>query len=223
MKHSEIEDILPEKKLPPRKAGRPKQADVAALTDHIIAVARDLFYEEGFGHTTMDKIAVAAHISKKTLYKKFSSKAEIFAAMVKSSMDTWETGRASNPHIETKTLEEFIHHTVSVQVRASDSYEFKNLVRLIYAESNKFPNLAKLLADTSYEYRINFVAREIEKYAEIDGIPVRDPFSAAHVLRSMVAGATQAAQVQSDYWINEGRDAMIDRISEIFLASRASW
>jgi AcrR family transcriptional regulator len=49
---------------------------------HLIAAAADLFLHRGYHATTMDDIARAAGMSKKTVYQVFSSKAELFDALL---------------------------------------------------------------------------------------------------------------------------------------------
>lgn len=57
----------------------PKGADNLTL---ILDAARILFLERGFGATSMDAVAKHAGVSKATVYAYFSSKDELFAAMV---------------------------------------------------------------------------------------------------------------------------------------------
>ncbi|KUR77077.1 TetR/AcrR family transcriptional regulator [Novosphingobium sp. Fuku2-ISO-50] len=50
--------------------------------DHIIAVAADVFAEEGYGASSMSTIAARLGGSKATLYKYFSSKEHLFEAVM---------------------------------------------------------------------------------------------------------------------------------------------
>ncbi|HEX3073952.1 MAG TPA: TetR/AcrR family transcriptional regulator [Ignavibacteriales bacterium] len=52
--------------------------------DKIIEFSRDLFFKEGFYKTSMDDIARGLNMSKKTLYKHFSSKDDLVEACIKS-------------------------------------------------------------------------------------------------------------------------------------------
>lgn len=54
--------------------------------DHLLAVAKRTFTEKGFAATTMDDVAGAAGMSKKTLYKLFDSKTDLFRAMLSRSL-----------------------------------------------------------------------------------------------------------------------------------------
>lgn len=46
----------------------------------ILAAAQAIFLSEGFEHTSMDKVAASAGITKQTLYRYYSSKLELFEA-----------------------------------------------------------------------------------------------------------------------------------------------
>jgi AcrR family transcriptional regulator len=70
--------------LPPRsqKAGRPTQEVAAQLSDHIIEAALTEFGERGVERTTMDMIASAARVSKRTLYGRFGSKRDLILSAI---------------------------------------------------------------------------------------------------------------------------------------------
>lgn len=51
--------------------------------ERIVAAARVLFYRDGIHATGVDQLADHAHVSKRTLYKHFSSKDEVVAAYLR--------------------------------------------------------------------------------------------------------------------------------------------
>lgn len=55
------------------KLGRPTEADIL----HIAQVALDLFERKGFDSVTMDDVANAASVSRRTLFRHFPSKADL--------------------------------------------------------------------------------------------------------------------------------------------------
>lgn len=58
---------------PPTRRGRPKEADPAAVA----AIALALFAQHGLEGVTMDDVAAAADISRRTLFRMFPSKADL--------------------------------------------------------------------------------------------------------------------------------------------------
>jgi AcrR family transcriptional regulator len=62
--------------------GRPRQMLEAERRRQLIAAAADLFLHRGYHATTMDDVARCAGMSKKTVYQVFSSKSELFDALL---------------------------------------------------------------------------------------------------------------------------------------------
>jgi AcrR family transcriptional regulator len=62
--------------------GRPRHMPEVDRRRHLIAAAADLFLHRGYHATTMDDIARAAGMSKKTVYQVFSSKSELFEGLL---------------------------------------------------------------------------------------------------------------------------------------------
>lgn len=97
--------------LPPRapKGGRPTQEIAAQLGTHILEVALEQFIAHGAGGITMDAIASAAKISKRTLYSRFRSKTELVRSAVEHGV-----GRLISPIVALTpcgTLRERLFHT----------------------------------------------------------------------------------------------------------------
>src|SRR3712207_1024746 len=66
--------------------------------DVLLAIAREVFLEHGFGGATMDLVAARARISKQTLYRQYASKDLLYAAVVRDWVDRGHD--AMRPHTE---------------------------------------------------------------------------------------------------------------------------
>jgi AcrR family transcriptional regulator len=62
--------------------GRPRQMSERQRRGHLVAVAGKMFLHKGYRCTTMDEIAQRAGMSKKTVYQLFSTKSELFEALL---------------------------------------------------------------------------------------------------------------------------------------------
>jgi AcrR family transcriptional regulator len=71
----------------PRARGRPPQLDEAERRGRLIAAAEGAFVELGYGAANMDGIAKRAGMSKKTIYRVFQTKQDLFAAVIDSRRD----------------------------------------------------------------------------------------------------------------------------------------
>lgn len=62
--------------------GRSTRRPAAETREHVLAVARDLFYLNGIRHTGVDRVVAAAGIGPTTLYRLFGTKDELITAYV---------------------------------------------------------------------------------------------------------------------------------------------
>ncbi|MFG3618434.1 TetR/AcrR family transcriptional regulator [Nocardia sp. NPDC047654] len=58
----------------------PKRRTAAETREHILVVARELFYEQGIRATGVDRVAAEANVAPPTLYRLFGSKDDLVAA-----------------------------------------------------------------------------------------------------------------------------------------------
>jgi AcrR family transcriptional regulator len=71
------------------RGGRPKATELEQRDEHILRVAGETFLNSGFGGTTMDAVAGAAGISKRTLYARYADKTVLFNAVLRDLIDRW--------------------------------------------------------------------------------------------------------------------------------------
>lgn len=120
-----------------RKRGRPTAAERRAREAEILSVALGVFVRTGFGNATIDEIAAAAKVTKRTIYAYFGDKDALFAAMVKDLAVTVSLDAASD-HGNLAALAGRIVFRVH-------SDELVGLHRLVIAEADRFPELARVL------------------------------------------------------------------------------
>ncbi|WP_433675655.1 TetR/AcrR family transcriptional regulator [Microbacterium gorillae] len=116
---------------PARKRGRPTEAERVQRRDEILDAAVKLFIENGFGGVTFDDIREEAHVTKRTIYGHFATRAEIFLAAVERLRDRALT------HPGAGSLQELA--TSIVEILHSD--EAIALHRLVIASAREFPEL----------------------------------------------------------------------------------
>lgn len=71
------------------KGGRPTRELATRLGEHILDVALEEFIRAGAEGTSMDSIALAAKVSKRTLYARYASRTGLLAAAVKRGVQTY--------------------------------------------------------------------------------------------------------------------------------------
>lgn len=123
---------------PARKRGRPTEAERAQRRDDILDAAVRLFVDEGFEPVTLDHIAAAARVAKRTIYTYLGDRTEVFVAAVERLRE--RTLHEAQPADGLEQLAQRIVHTLH-------SDDAVGLHRLVIAESRRFPELAERFYD----------------------------------------------------------------------------
>ena len=108
----------------------------------IRAAARRLFIERGYGATSMDAVAAAAPVSKRTLYQHFPGKAELFSAVID---EAWShLTRAPLLPADTAGDPRTVLRAYVAGLSAHwDRPDVIPLLRLVIAEAPRFPELSQ--------------------------------------------------------------------------------
>jgi AcrR family transcriptional regulator len=120
----------------PHKRGRPTQQERVRRRAAILDAALGVFLERGYGNATIEELAGAGGVTKRTVYSYFGDKAGVFRDMVQSLAVT-----VSSPAPDQDTLESLASRIVYRLYSA----ELIGLHRLVIAESSRFPELASAL------------------------------------------------------------------------------
>lgn len=125
---------------PPKPAAAPK--DPRGTAARIRKAARALFLEHGYGGTSMDAIAAAAPVSKRTLYQHFPGKAELFGAVISES---WShlTGAPLLPSDIDEDPRIVLRAYLDRLQEHWDRPDIIPLLRLVIAEAPRFPELSR--------------------------------------------------------------------------------
>lgn len=143
-----------------RGPGRLSAADTARLDAHLLDDAQVLFVAKGFARTTMDAIARAAGVSRKTLYARYANKAEVLTAVVNRLLDASlappPAAKAAAP-TSARAARTVLLALARELARLSSAPQVAGLNRLALAEAVQVPELAQLFAGL-YERAIDHVA-----------------------------------------------------------------
>jgi AcrR family transcriptional regulator len=148
---------------PLRRRGRPKASDTVGDQADIIAVAKQLFFEQGVAAASMDAIAKAAGITKQTLYARFPSKDELYRAVIDDIMAAW---RAYQGPIlrDDATLEQALHEHTLRTLETATREGSALLSRFLNVESARDPGLAKAIIGPIRAKGIQDIERILEAF-----------------------------------------------------------
>jgi len=169
---------------PQRRGGRPSRAASAELADAIVSAATILFLRDGFVATSMEAVATAAGVSKRTLYSRFADKPVLFRAAVTRLIARWLP--SFDEAIEqTAPLEQALLLAARHMLAAALAPEALALYRLLVAEAERIPDLPALLHQVGAGTAIVRIAERLRR----EGVP--DPWWAAAQFQRLVLTGPQ--------------------------------
>jgi AcrR family transcriptional regulator len=158
------------------RPGRPPRERAGEVEARILDAARRVFLERGLAGASMEEIAGLARSGKPTIYARFPSKEDLFAAVMMRNVDA-NIARFEG-HVPTgATIEERLASvgvTVLHWALASDTV---SLMRLGIAEARRFPNLASSVHRMVRERGTEAVARLLGQVAHVDELGTLPAFA----------------------------------------------
>jgi AcrR family transcriptional regulator len=177
-------------------AGRPAACEVAGRLEHLLDTATDAFLECGYKGANVSEIARRAGASKRTIYARYPSKAELFIAVATRKMDEMQTVYAKTLAPDqplSRVLDEF----GSILLRSMLRPDLRSLFQVIVAESPEFPKLAETFWELGPKRLTNTLEVYLATHAEFRG---ERPDHAAEMFCSMCWGmAILKKQFYKDY------------------------
>jgi AcrR family transcriptional regulator len=123
---------------PPIRHARRKDARPGEL----LAAALDLFVEKGFAATRVEEVARRAGVSKGTLFLYFTSKEELFKAVVRENI----SGGFSQWNAEFEAFEggtpDMLRHCMTLWWQRQGNVKVSGITKLMLSEGKNFPELA---------------------------------------------------------------------------------
>lgn len=155
--------------------------------ESILAAARRTFLAGGFGAVSMDAIAREAGASKATLYAYFSSKEELFGAVVAREGERYFRGFSAHeldPHEVDASLTEIARRFLEL-VLSSDAIAVN---RITIAEAVRFPQLGAVFWRAGPERTRTQIEAFLRRANDAGTLSVADPRLAAEQLIALLRG-----------------------------------
>jgi AcrR family transcriptional regulator len=148
--------------------------------DQIVKAALNVFLENGYAATSMNRVAAQAGVIKATIYSHFKDKEQLFAAIIeeatiaKLAFDFNDKDRISalSPEVFMDELSNKFH-------TLEQDEEYHRFLRVVIGESERFPELAHLYVKTVIMKGMECASSYFESHPELG---LKDPQAAAHVI-----------------------------------------
>ena len=150
----------------------------------MLEAATALFLREGYGATSLEAVAAAAGVSKRTLYARFAGKAALLQAVVARLVARWlppfDAGLEGGADLEATLLA-----AARVMLATALVPEALALYRLIIAEIGRFPELGPIMHEAGAGAGTERLA------AVMQGAGIADPIWAAEQFMVLVLSVPQ--------------------------------
>ena len=175
------------------RGGRPSRQQSAQLVVRILDVAEALFLGHGYGATSIEAVAKRAGISKRTFYHRFPGKERLFEAVVRRLIERWlpplDAGMVDWPSLANGLLLVGEH-----MLKIALTPEALALHRIVIAEAQQFPELARMMHEIGATTGIERIAQQLEpriKSGELRAMNAR--FAAEEFILMVVTGPQRRA------------------------------
>jgi TetR/AcrR family transcriptional regulator, mexJK operon transcriptional repressor len=200
-----------------RRGGRPSRLQTVELQQTILDVATELFLTRGYGATSIEAVASAARISKRTFYHRFRDKAELFEAVVRRLIERWL------PPFEARFLDtappDLLLAGIARQMLAvALSPPALALHRVLVAEAQRFPELVQLVNEAGARKGVERIAALLDRESQAGRLRIADGrFAAEQFVNMVVSGPQKRALGFGRPLAAEEIEAWVHRTVALFL------
>lgn len=184
-----------------RGRGRPKRMSDAEQALFIARQAREIFYEKGYGRTTMEDIVARCRISKTTLYRLFPAKIDVFATIID---DHRQEMLALPGDYDDLPIEEALARIFLVDIDEEADRERKALIRFVLVEAQHYPELGNLLCERGGNWSRRELAAWLEKQKEKGRVAFDNADDAALALMDLMFRAVALPPLGAPDWPDSG-------------------
>jgi AcrR family transcriptional regulator len=168
-----------------RQRGRPQVRSDEATRRLIAEAARGVFVASGYSAANMDHVAKTAAVSKKTLYRLFPTKAELFRASIADRIDSFILG-LDEDRVARLPAEGALVRILTEYGRLTLAADTTALQKLVLAESDRFPELAADFYRGAVIATQRVFVRCLERLCRDGAIEIADLDETAGMLRGMM-------------------------------------
>lgn len=187
----------------------------------ILEAASTVFLDRGYNGTTMDEVATLAGVSKPTLYRHFTDKERLYAAIIQLTADDVDkviqlvAGSLADASHPREALQGLARKLVTALMQP----ELLRLRRLVIANAERFPDVARAWFAQGFERVLATLAASFERYAQRGLLKVDDPLLAANhftglllwipLNRAMFTGDHASDPAELERYANAAVDAFL--------------
>ena len=199
------------------KAIEPDSATAGDKTEQILQGAMQEFLTHGYAGTSMDKVAKTGGVSKATVYSYFQDKDGLFAALIQRLA---AQKLVAFPPIETEPAIALRFIATTLLDQASHEPQFLTFVRLVIAESGRFPQLAQTFVSNLAKPGIDRLTQYLASHPELK---LPDPEATARIfIGSLVYYQLTQDMMHGKEILPMDRDRLIEGLMHLILPAESN-
>ena len=146
-----------------------------ARPGELLAAALDLFLEKGYSATRVEEVAQRAGVSKGTLFLYFSSKEELFKAVVRENMSGHFKAWGEELITYEGTSEELLRYCMTSWWERIGSTKASGIPKLMMSEAGNFPELIRFFQQEVVQPGNDLIQRILQRGVERGELQPVDP------------------------------------------------
>lgn len=207
---------------PKRSRGRPSVTETELIESELLDGALRMFLANGYGGTSLSEIVKALGISKTTLYSRYPSKAHLFRAIINRQVERLSALSALEVDGERLSLPMGLRAYANRSLEISLQGDVLEVNQLIQSEARRFPELGEAAAERMRS-GVRHVAIFVERCAERDRVPCRDPQGVAEVFIAMLRGWYDGVMLAGRPISAAMRETWVERAVHVLVSARHDW
>lgn len=201
--------------------GRPSAARVEAITRAILGVAREELVKSGYEAARMETIAVAAGVSKSTLYGRYPTKETLLRAVIVDRVAIWLGDSEPDSGPVPTDLRLRLKHRARRLMVYSCSGKHEELDRL-FSGAPPMHELRRMRHEVGHKRIVQLIAQDIIDGTRDRSVELRTAIQTAEMLLSMLFGWWQMQQEIRRVTAEEA-SAYADWAVEVLFDGRSAW
>ncbi|UVO54296.1 TetR/AcrR family transcriptional regulator [Sphingomonas sp. SUN039] len=198
-------------------AGRPTSDQAAARHAELLDTALDMFLDRGFEPTTMEGVAAAVGMTKRTIYARYADKAALFIATVQRAIERLVVAPETLAALDSGDLETTLTAVARMRVAQVMTPAGLKLQRIINTESYRFPQIFNMSYEQGAGPVIAFLADLLRRHDNAGAVCVDRPEMAANVFMSMVVSGPVRILVSGNLLNQQEIDERVTFAVRLFL------
>lgn len=202
---------------------KPENERTQRKRDQILDAARALFLAYGYAHTTTEAVRREAGVSKETLYRYYRTKEELFADVLRRLTlehlhQPFQLDETLPPNADRKQLQKVLRQLAGEIIELMMQPDYLALLRIVIAESTRFPHLGELFRQTVPEQGIAAIV-ELLKRLRKKGLAAKidDEAAARMLLGSLLTYAVMDGILASNNEPHSPAPKRIRAIADLFV------